>query len=476
MTDRIIHISKSPSQRELSLTPHRASLSFSFVLSVLTVFMIFISSVSVMAASHSTKLNGTNYNRVYDYNYYTEYVHPELRGRSDEAVLSYFVNTGMAKGEQAISSFDPKSYRRGNQSFRLRYGKDWKKYYMHFQTTGYKNSWCVKTAVGLKTFTKPVTVYDGVDYKSVYDYHYYIKRYPGVGRAYPDEDVKVLQHFVKWGIPQQKTGSSKFSVKSYRYANPEIRMNFKSDYRSMVLYYISHPNKFGGATGVTKLQKPITSYKGVDLKKVFDYTWYTRANSSVVGKYGVDAENDDASAIEHFAKIGIFQGRTGKRGIKNNHPDYKAAIAALRKKIPSIGTEETILADRYASDTPYLILLNQSKHMVYIFKGKQGDWVKIKSFPCCTGKPSTPTPTGIYKSKDRGLYFWSGSCRCWYWTRIVGGIMFHSQIYDGSSSPSYLVDGSMGVSCSHGCVRLHLSNAKWIYDNIPRDTKIVSYR
>ena len=36
-------------------------------------------------------------------------------------------------------------------------------------------------------------------------------------------------------------------------------------------------------------------------------------------------------------------------------------------------------------------------------------------------------------------------------------------------------DGRLGINASHGCVRLALSNAKWIYDNIPRGTKVVIY-
>ena len=38
-----------------------------------------------------------------------------------------------------------------------------------------------------------------------------------------------------------------------------------------------------------------------------------------------------------------------------------------------------------------------------------------------------------------------------------------------------LRDGRLGMALSHGCVRLDINNAKWIYDNIPSGTTVVVY-
>jgi lipoprotein-anchoring transpeptidase ErfK/SrfK len=40
---------------------------------------------------------------------------------------------------------------------------------------------------------------------------------------------------------------------------------------------------------------------------------------------------------------------------------------------------------------------------------------------------------------------------------------------------SSIQDGRLGINASHGCVRLSLSDAKWIYDNIPSGTTVVVY-
>ena len=38
------------------------------------------------------------------------------------------------------------------------------------------------------------------------------------------------------------------------------------------------------------------------------------------------------------------------------------------------------------------------------------------------------------------------------------------------------MDGRLGMNISAGCVRMQIDQAKWIYDNIPRGTKVVVYR
>ena len=48
---------------------------------------------------------------------------------------------------------------------------------------------------------------------------------------------------------------------------------------------------------------------------------------------------------------------------------------------------------------------------------------------------------------------------------------FHSVIYDMSENPVHIIDGTMGASVSHGCVRLYLDNAKWIWDRAFSDSK-----
>lgn len=65
-----------------------------------------------------------------------------------------------------------------------------------------------------------------------------------------------------------------------------------------------------------------------------------------------------------------------------------------------------------------------------------------------------------------------------YCTRIVGNILFHSVPYKTKEDPSslkYEEYDKLGQTASAGCVRLTVKDAKWIYDNLTKQTKIEFY-
>ena len=130
-------------------------------------------------------------------------------------------------------------------------------------------------------------------------------------------------------------------------------------------------------------------------------------------------------------------------------------------------------ANQYSSATNYLLMVNGATHKVGVFTGSQNNWTLQYYWDCADGKPSTPTVRGQYTVAVKGNYFDSGEARCFYYTQFYGNYLFHSVLYDRKSGA--LSDGRVGMALSHGCVRLKIENAKWIYDNIPSRTKVVVY-
>lgn len=150
--------------------------------------------------------------------------------------------------------------------------------------------------------------------------------------------------------------------------------------------------------------------------------------------------------------------------VKNPEPSLPTAQLAMWRK-----------AQSYSSNTGYLLMVNLSTRHVGVFTGKQGNWSLKYYWQCTVGAPSTPTVTGEFVTQDKGYYFDSGASRCFYWTRFYGGYLFHSTLYYQNFRFEPM-NSTLGAALSHGCVRLQINNAKWIYDNIPRGTKVVSYR
>lgn len=127
---------------------------------------------------------------------------------------------------------------------------------------------------------------------------------------------------------------------------------------------------------------------------------------------------------------------------------------------------------------PYKLVVDLSDRRTYVYRWT-GDGYKerIATFKCCVGAPKTPTPQGTFQGSGpaggRWYYFKDFNCYAQYAWRIQGGILFHSVTYSRPNENSGGSTRSLGRAESHGCVRLTVSDAKWIYDNCPMGTTVV---
>lgn len=129
-----------------------------------------------------------------------------------------------------------------------------------------------------------------------------------------------------------------------------------------------------------------------------------------------------------------------------------------------------INSGEFSSKTEYFIWVDLKNFKTNVFSGSRKNWTLLHSYVCTIGKPSTPTPKGIYNIGIKGLYFGvEKGYKCWYYTQFKGNYLFHSIIYNLDGS---VRDGRLGMALSDGCVRLAKENAKWIYDNIPEGTEV----
>lgn len=120
------------------------------------------------------------------------------------------------------------------------------------------------------------------------------------------------------------------------------------------------------------------------------------------------------------------------------------------------------------------VVRNQCTVLVYGLD-KSGNYsILHHAFVCGPGRT---TPIGTFRTPFKAA--WHPLQGCWgqYCTQITGNYLFHSSPYNSPNKNdlSYRLYNQLGTVCSHGCVRLTVADAKWIYDNCPLGTTVSIY-
>lgn len=124
------------------------------------------------------------------------------------------------------------------------------------------------------------------------------------------------------------------------------------------------------------------------------------------------------------------------------------------------------------SPTINLITTDLENKLTYIFEKDENDlWKQLYKWECTVGKPSTPTIKGTFYVAGRKPYFGTDNYRVKYATRIKGSYYYHSVLFNAAGTE--IIDDRLGMALSHGCIRLAVVNAQWIYDNVLDSTAIV---
>lgn len=220
------------------------------------------------------------------------------------------------------------------------------------------------------------------------------------------------------------------------------------------------------------IEKCMTDYKNNLFKEADELAkndYYTKAinllsnvDASIISEEDEEINNKINSIAEakenYLASIGA-----------NDSQNSTSTSSQLLQSI----TSNNINTLNLESLTPYLIYVNLSEQMTYVYKGTMNKWDTVKSFTCSTGINDEKTPTGVFDVRERGDWFFSDKYQQGgkYWVQFYGDYLFHSVPYNEDQSE--VVDNTLGTPASHGCIRLKTEDAKWIYDNIEAGTKVI---
>lgn len=207
------------------------------------------------------------------------------------------------------------------------------------------------------------------------------------------------------------------------------------------------------------LQRGSSGGEVVRLQRRLASLWYLSGYGDIDGDFGSNTEK----ALKYFQK-------------RNKLEETGLADKDLQLLLFS--------SDAVKSDRPvcqYKIKVSVSDQRVYVYQWVNGDYTNlVRTMVCSTGTSANPTPKGTFVSSGPcGSWYYFQKFDCWarYAFRITGGILFHSVLFS-QRDESTLRGGSvsaLGSRASHGCIRLKVEDAKWIYNNCPAGTVVTVY-
>lgn len=211
--------------------------------------------------------------------------------------------------------------------------------------------------------------------------------------------------------------------------------------------------------------------------------WQYTKNGSAAQKWHIaDAGNGTfylESALNRNLVLGYTSASNGGNAqlvAKSTNPSATAQrftfTATTYNPIPMPTDAMGKKAWNLSSATRYLIMVDRANCRVGVYQGSMCAWQRVQYWTVSVGAPGTATVSGTFTVGSRGYSFGHGYT-CYYWTQFYGDYLFHSVLYNQGTR--IIQDGRLGYHISHGCVRMDINAAKWIYDNVPTGTKVVVY-
>jgi hypothetical protein len=209
----------------------------------------------------------------------------------------------------------------------------------------------------------------------------------------------------------------------------------------------------------------------VDRDKVKEYV------ASLDQRFGIPAENAVVvGLVDGHPKIADSQwGRTVRRQTM-----VRAIVRTLRTRIrqelPVV--MKTLKPSVSKSGFGPVVVINRGANSLQLFSGEQ----LVRSFHVATGRAQYPTPTGTFRIVDMQTNPW------WRppdsdWAKGLKPIPPGpgnplGTRWMGLSAPGVGIHGtpdaaSIGYSASHGCIRMYIPDATWLFDHVQLGTPVL---
>ena len=164
-------------------------------------------------------------------------------------------------------------------------------------------------------YNEKTTIYNGMDYKLVYDPDYYYDAYPDLQKAFGKDWGKLIKHFYTYGMKEGRQARPNFNVITYKYLYDDLQKAYGDDLKKYYEHYIKYGNKEG-------------RFANADFfKLVYDGDYYVKKYSDLKKAFGDDKDR----LFKHFINYGMKEGRQAiatfnVKVYKENYSDLRNAF------------------------------------------------------------------------------------------------------------------------------------------------------
>lgn len=300
-----------------------------------------------------------------------------------------------------------------------------------------------------------------------------VKEHVNLNELTPDEALLVMNEINRYNIITSSTDKS-VSVTSDKITDNTplskgIMAFNKNNFEEALSIFSTIPssdkNSSTALDYVVKCKAKIKEDLLNTVKEKQSIDHFTEAINLIESKLSLlDNDKDLVSKVDELKKL--------REDYNKSNPSNSSALESSAKIVSTINTEN-INTLGLQSSSNYLLYVDTNTQLTHIYKGSNNNWKLFKSLKCATGKEGSETPSGVYTIKNRDTWFFSKKFNQGgkYWVQFDGDYLFHSIPF--AEDQKTIVDYTLGEPVSHGCIRLSLEDSKWLYDNIPTDTKLI---
>lgn len=140
--------------------------------------------------------------------------------------------------------------------------------------------------------------------------------------------------------------------------------------------------------------------------------------------------------------------------------------------------EKLFSADALSKRLPYRVEISLDDQRIYVYElNEANEYEQTHEFKCSTGLGNS-TPRGIFLDAypaNTWHYFEKFNCWAKYSFEVEGNIMIHSVLFDDNDTSTLRENSlyALGQKASHGCIRLKVSDAYWLFTHCKRGTLVI---